>query len=228
MQERPVQKLWSSITDVYEAILKHPFLKGLTDGSLDENAFKRYVVQDTIYLKGFAKALSVLSARSPREEWQKAFIEDAKGVYDVEKSLHELFFSQWGMSREDVERTPPNPVNAAYVNHLLSSALLRDFPVGVSAVLPCYWIYLEVGKFLERKGSPNTIYRKWIETYSTGEYVKIVERVLNIADEVLREADESVWKEAEEAFRLSSIYEYMFWDAAYRGESFLFQLKTSR
>ncbi|MGC8996710.1 MAG: thiaminase II [Fervidicoccaceae archaeon] len=224
--ERPTQRLWRSILDIYEAILTHPFIRGLTDGSLKEEVFKRYVIQDTIYLRGFAKALASLAARSPEEDWQRIFVEDALGVYEVEKRLHESFFAAWGISRDEIERTPPNPVNAAYVNHLLAIVLSRDFPIGLSAVLPCYWIYLEVGRYLETRGSPKDIYRKWIETYSTGEYVKIVNRVLNIADEALNRISEEEWDEAKEAFRLSSIYEYLFWDAAYRGDSFPFPLRS--
>lgn len=224
--ERPTQRLWRGILDIYEAILTHPFIRGLTDGSLSEDAFKRYVLQDTIYLRGFAKALSALAVKAPKEEWQKIFIEDAAGVYAVEKSLHEGFFKIWGLNREDIEKTSPKPVNVAYINHLLSSVYIKDFPVSLSAVLPCYWIYLEVGRHLEARGSPKEVYKKWIETYATGEYVKIVNRVLAIADEALEKANRELWNEAEEAFRLSSIYEYMFWDAAYKGETFPFPLKT--
>ncbi|MEM0112454.1 MAG: hypothetical protein QXS56_02480, partial [Fervidicoccaceae archaeon] len=113
MAERPTQRLWKSIADVFEAIIAHPFLKGLTDGSLNERLFKVYVVQDTIYLRGFAKALSALALRAPAEEWQRILIEDALGVYEVEKSLHESFFAVWGISREEIERASPNPVNVA-------------------------------------------------------------------------------------------------------------------
>ncbi|MDP8972351.1 MAG: hypothetical protein M3N45_04060 [Actinomycetota bacterium] len=34
----------------------------------------------------------------------------------------------------------------------------------LGAVLPCYWIYWEVGQTLLEHGSPNPYYRKWIDT----------------------------------------------------------------
>jgi hypothetical protein len=34
------------VEDVYAAILRHPFVTGLTDGSLPREAFRHYIVQD--------------------------------------------------------------------------------------------------------------------------------------------------------------------------------------
>ena len=62
-------ELWASITPIYAAILRHPFLRGLTDGSLSEDAFRFYVIQDAHYLRDFARALSIAAARAPREDW---------------------------------------------------------------------------------------------------------------------------------------------------------------
>lgn len=38
-------KLWRSIEGIYAEILAHPFLQGLTDGTLSEESFRFYVLQ---------------------------------------------------------------------------------------------------------------------------------------------------------------------------------------
>jgi thiaminase len=43
-------ELWRSITSIYDGILAHPFLRGLTDGTLTEERFRFYVLQDTFSL----------------------------------------------------------------------------------------------------------------------------------------------------------------------------------
>jgi thiaminase/transcriptional activator TenA len=58
-------RLWDSITGVYGLILAHPFVVGLGDGTLDRNAFRFYVVQDALFLRDYARALSVCGARGP-------------------------------------------------------------------------------------------------------------------------------------------------------------------
>jgi aldehyde:ferredoxin oxidoreductase len=96
-------ELWESIGPIYEAILRHPFLSGLTDGSLPRESFKFYAVQDALYLREFARALSITAARAPRQEWIIMFNEHAAGALRVERELHESFFQEFGLSPEMVE-----------------------------------------------------------------------------------------------------------------------------
>ena len=81
--------LWRAIEPIYAAILAHPFLRGLTDGSLDREAFRFYAVQDALYLRDFARALSIAAARAPREEWIIMFNQHAAGALQVEMTLQQ-------------------------------------------------------------------------------------------------------------------------------------------
>src|SRR5918999_3222337 len=157
-------RLWAGIDDIYAAILAHPFIAGLTDGSLEREAFRFYVVQDAHYLREYARALSVTAARAPAEADIAMFAEHAAGAIAVERSLHESFFADFGMSDEEVAATPMAPTNLAYTSYLLASVYGGSFPEALGAVLPCYWIYWEVGKALLERGSPAVLYRRWIET----------------------------------------------------------------
>lgn len=222
---RPSEVLWSEVKEIFNAIVKHPFIEELSKGTLPEAVFRVYVIQDALYLDEYARILALLASRAPKEEWVKSFAEDSSVIIDFEKALHREYFSTWGLTYDEVRSAPQNPTNLAYVNHLWRSALLEEFPVGVAAVTPCYWIYLEVGRYLEAKSPPpNELYRRWITTYSSREYAKYVARVLNVMDELLSTSSELVQAKAARAFRLSSVYEYMFWDAAYRMESFPFRV----
>jgi thiaminase (transcriptional activator TenA) len=48
-----------------------------------------------------------------------------------------------------------SPVNRAYTDFLIATAYEEPFLTGLSAILPCFWVYLEVGKELMKHGSPN-------------------------------------------------------------------------
>jgi thiaminase/transcriptional activator TenA len=178
------ETLWQSIEGIFAKILEHPFLKGLTDGTLDEEAFRFYVVQDALYLRDFARGLAILGAKAPEDDWLVMFCEHAKSAIIVERALHESFFREWGLSDEEVYATPMAPTNLLYTSYLLRVAYERPFHEGIGAFLPCYRIYLEVGKALEAKGSPNPIYQRWIETYSSAEYEGIVRQVITAADKI--------------------------------------------
>ncbi len=211
--------LWREITPIFRAILAHPFLVGLTEGTLDRARFEFYVVQDALYLREFARALSVIAAKAPREEWIVLFNEHAAGALRVERALHESFFRDLGLSEDIVRATPLAPTNLAYTSYLLAVAYARPFPEALAAVLPCYWIYWEVGKALETRGSSDPLYARWIQTYASEEFAGIVRAVLELTDHVASMLSTEEHEAMRHHFLTTSRYEWMFWDMAYRLES---------
>jgi len=214
-RQRFTQELWKSITPVYEAILEHPFLMGLADGTLDEKAFRFYVIQDAHYLRDYARALSICSARGPREEDILMFARHAAGAIEVERSLHESFFTDFGLSEAEVRAEPVAPTTLAYTSYLIATAYGGDFSDALAAVLPCYWIYWEVGKKLLESASPNPLYQRWIDTYGGEEFGDIVTEVLRLTDRVGAAASDEQRRRMTEHFATTSRYEWMFWDMGY-------------
>jgi thiaminase (transcriptional activator TenA) len=211
-------KLWRSITSIYDGILAHPFLRGLTDGTLTEECFRFYVLQDAIYLREYARALSLAGVRSPDESALVMFNEHSAGAITVERSLHEGFLTDLGVSREEAEATEASPTTLAYTSFLLRTATLGDYPEVLGAVLPCYWIYSEVGKAMLDKGSPNPRYQKWIDTYGGEEFGALVEAVLDLTDKTCEDLNPAQKARVMETFVTTSRYEWMFWDAAWKLE----------
>ncbi|MGH2749800.1 MAG: thiaminase II [Actinomycetota bacterium] len=217
MDDQPLtQSLWHSITPVYEAILEHPFLTGLADGSLDEKAFRFYVVQDSHYLRDYARALSICSARAPLEDDILMFARHAGGAIEVERSLHESFFADFSLTEDDVRAEPVAPTTLAYTSYLLATAYGGDFSDALAAVLPCYWIYWEVGKELLKSASPNPLYRRWIDTYGGEEFGAIVTEVLALTDRIGSAASPEQRERMRAHFVTTSRYEWMFWDMGFR------------
>jgi thiaminase/transcriptional activator TenA len=204
--------LWRSTENIYAEILAHPFLAGLTDGTLPEDRFRHYVLQDALYLRDYARTLSLAGVRSPEEDALVMFNEHSAGAILVERSLHDSFLKDLGIPAEELDRTPMAPTTLAYTSYLLRVASLGDYPEVLGAVLPCYWIYAEVGKALLEKGSPNPMYRKWIDTYGGEEFGALVEAVLDVTDRACEDLNASQREKVEEAFVTTSRYEWMFWN----------------
>jgi thiaminase/transcriptional activator TenA len=225
MGERPASasgaftaELWAGIEGTYQAILEHPFVAGLTDGSLERESFAFYVVQDAHYLREYARALSVAAARAPQEADIAMFAEHAAEVIAVERSLHEGFFRDFGLTDDDIRRTPVAPTCLAYTSYLLATAYGGSFPELLGAVLPCYWIYWEVGKALVERGSPDPLYRRWIETYGGEEFAQVVRAVLSLTDRLGPELSTAERRRAARHFATTARYEWMFWDMGHRRE----------
>src|SRR3712207_537896 len=211
-------ELWQSIENIYSEILAHPFLRGLTDGTLTEERFVFYVLQDAVYLREYARALSLAGVRSPAERALVMFNEHSAGAITVERSLHEGFLKDLGVTQDEADRTVASPTTLAYTSYLLKTAALGDYPEVLGAVLPCYWIYWEVGKALLERGSPNVLYKRWIDTYGGEEFGTLVEAVLDLTDRVCEDLNPSQRVQVKEAFMTTSRYEWMFWDAAWKLE----------
>jgi thiaminase/transcriptional activator TenA len=211
--------LWGAIAPIYEAILAHPFLRGLTDGGLPREAFQFYAVQDALYLRDFARALALAAARAPREDWIIMFNEHAAGALKVEKTLHESFFKDFGLTPEAVAATPLAPTNLAYTSYLLATAHAGPFHEAVAALLPCYWIYWEVGKTLERAGSRDPLYARWIGTYASEEFGAVVRDVLACTDALAEGLRDHEREAMRRHFVTTSRYEWMFWDMGWRREA---------
>jgi thiaminase/transcriptional activator TenA len=212
-------QLWSGIEDVYAAILEHPFIAGLTDGSLDREAFRSYVIQDALYLREYARALSICAAKAPTEPEIAMFDRHAAGAIEVERSLHASFFADLGVGEEELASTSMAPTNLAYTSYLLAVAYASSFAEALGAVLPCYWIYWEVGKALRERGSPDPLYGRWIDTYGGEEFGEIVRAVIKLTDRLGPQLSDAERRRMDERFKVTSRYEWMFWDSGWRREA---------
>lgn len=219
MAESFSAELWQGITGIYAAILDHPFLTGMTDGSLPGEAFTFYVIQDALYLRRYARALAAVSARAPDAAHTEMFARHAASIVAVEMSLHDTLLADLGIDPDAVDATPEAPTTLAYNSYLLANTLGGSYAEGVGTVLPCYWIYREVGRHLLGKGSPDARYQRWIDTYGGEGFDAEVGEVIAATDVLGPHL--SVWERyrMRACFETTSRYEWMFWDMAYRQES---------
>ncbi len=211
--------LWDGATGIYDAILAHPFLAGLTDGSLDPDRFTFFVAQDAAYLRDYSRALAVVAAKAPSHDDTALLAGHAADTADVELAMHETLLPMLEIDEETFGAVAVSPTTRAYTTHLLAVAHGGTFAEGLAAVLPCYWIYRRVGAELQAKGSPNKRYQMWIDTYGGDEFGAAVDEVLALADRVGPQlAGSEAWR-TREHFIGTARYEWMFWDAAWRQET---------
>jgi thiaminase/transcriptional activator TenA len=210
--------MWAAMDGVFQRILAHPFVAGLTDGSLPRGAFTHYVVQDALYLVDYARALAVVGAKAPDDHAIAMFASHARGALEVERSLHAGLLAELGPGEDGVRATPVAPTTLAYGSYLLRSCHQGSFAEGLAAVLPCYWIYAEVGARLLARSSPDPLYARWIATYGGEEFGRIVADVLALVDRVGAEVSPAEQAAMRAHVVTTARYEWMFWDAAWRRE----------
>ncbi len=214
-------ELWAGIVPVYNKTLAHPFLTGLAAGSLARPKFRFYLVQDALYLVEYSRALKILASKSPKPEWALALARDAIETMEVERKMHKEILASYSVTASELAAATMAPLCYAYTNHLLLTCQRGSFSDGLAAMLPCYWVYWEVGKHLKKKGSPEPAYQRWIDQYAGAGYGQTVERVLAMMDEEAAAAPPAAKTRMKRLFTLSARYEYLFWDMAWRQEQWL-------
>ncbi|MGA0559498.1 TenA family protein [Larkinella sp. VNQ87] len=205
------ETLWQDIRPIYQAILEHGFVEELTDGSLATPTFQYYIQQDALYLADFSRALSQLAARSVDPDDMLQFTDFARNAILVERALHETYFSLYKIAPE----TAKMPACFAYTNYLLATTSLQPLAVGAAVVLPCFWIYREVGKVIYQRAVPENPYRAWIDTYAGDAFDQSVTAMLNLTNRLAAQASPTEQAAMREAFRVSSRLEWYFWNDAY-------------
>jgi thiaminase (transcriptional activator TenA) len=216
---RPRDQLWADVEEVYAAILRHPFVTGLTDGSLPREAFRHYIVQDAHYLRGYARALALCAAKAAEPRDTVMFAAHAGGAIAAEQGLHAGLLADLGLTPEAAAAAPVAPTTRAYVSYLFATAYAGSFTEAVGAVLPCYWIYARVGEELLSRSSPDPLYARWIAMYGGEEFQSVVDAVLGLTDRLGAAASPAEWATMREHVVVTSRYEWMFWDAGWRRET---------
>ena len=204
---------------IWRAIENHSFLRELHAGTLPMDRFTYFILQDYVYLLDFAQVLCQGAAKSPDLATLEMFARHALGAVEVERSFHASFGKTLGLSREQLAAVKKGPITQTYIGHLQAVARSGSLSEIVAAVLPCYWIYAEAGRRL-RRGAPSKpkVYREWIETYASEDFWKPVREQIQLMDILGAAATPREKKLLVDHFVLSSRYEFMFWEQAYRLE----------
>lgn len=210
---------WQDNLDSYNAILAMPFNQELMQGTLGTPRFQHYMIQDAHYLEGFARALSLASAKGRHADDVVHFATAAQTAIVVERSLHADFFQKFGISQESFAETEPSPICEHYVSYLLRIAALEPIEVTLAVLLPCFWVYREVGKHIHARASAENPYQAWIDTYAGAEFEQAVDDVIQIVDDVAATSSVTTRQRMHHVFQRGVQLEWMFWEGAYQEQA---------
>ena len=213
------QELFDAADAIWTAQLDHPFVKGLADGSLEEERFARWVRQDYLYLKEFARIFAWAAAKAERLEsmgWYAAVLDL---TLNTEMELHRKYAERFGIGEAELEAEPMWPTTRAYTDFLVRTAADGDMLELLAALLPCAWGYSHIGKTLAAAGVPDDQrYADWIQQYASDEFAEATDWLRAELDRLVQHAGPEKRTRLREIFLLSSRYEWQFWEMCWEGE----------
>lgn len=215
------------VNHIWHASFNHPFVTGVGDGTLKLECFRYYVLQDAYYLSHFARVQALGASKATDLYTTSRLASHAQGTYEAELKLHEKFSESLGITDDEKKTFKPAPTAYAYTSHMYRAAYSGHLGDMVAAILPCYWLYYEIGEKLKACTPEEPIYQEWIAAYGGEWFRTLVEEQIARLDELAEKVTEEDRERMKEHFILSSQYEYSFWEMAYQLETWPVQKDKS-
>ncbi|OUQ17347.1 TENA/THI-4 family protein [Lachnoclostridium sp. An138] len=200
---------------VWKECLESEFLRKMADGSLEEECFKGYIVDDSLYLREYARvfAWGILGAENMEEI--RAYYSLLSFVNESEDSTRRYYLERYGLEDADIQRLPLRPQNRAYVEEMHRAAgNSRQAPECMMASLPCMlsygWIFKEM---LKRDPQvKDTVYGRFVSDYAGKDYERLCREWTDFAEKVCGGLSEERKRRCLSIFRACSEHEKHFWE----------------
>jgi len=212
-------ELHTAAKSIWDAQLEHPYVKGIGDGSLDEELFRNWVLQDYRYLKEYARVFAWAAAKADRLDSMGWYAAVLNVTLNTEMELHRQYAARFGLSAADLEAAPMWPTTRAYTDFLVRTAADGDMADLVAALLPCTWAYVHLAQELAKGNPPeDQRYADWIAQYASQEFAQAADWLKAEMDRLAEGASTEKRARLMDLFVLSSRYEWSFWEMCWKGE----------
>jgi thiaminase (transcriptional activator TenA) len=215
MEDGLFARLRGAAGPIWPAYTRHDFVLALARGDLPEAAFRRYLVQDYLFLLHFARAWGLAIYKSETLAEMRRAQSLVAATLDTEIGLHIEYCRGWGLSEAAMAREPEALETIAYTRFVLDRGLAGDRLDLEVALSPCVVGYAEIAA--ERTADPATRYdgnpyREWLDMYAGAEYLSLAHEAAAALDaQFARRGGEGRFPALAAAFATATRLEADFW-----------------
>ena len=202
----------------WEAMVTHPFVKEMGDGSLDIAKFRSYFRQDYVFCADLVKLTSIAIAKAaPDYEAGKILNGFLSNFLSAENDLFLNGFQELGVTAAEYRDTAANPVTQAFGDFMVRTALEGDLDDIIALFYVTEGTYLDWATRLINAGAQpgNPVYQGWIDIHSPAVLSEVVEWFAARLNDAGARADAAKRGRLERIFLTTLRYERLFWDACY-------------
>jgi thiaminase/transcriptional activator TenA len=207
--------LWRAATD-------HPFITELGKGTLPADKFRRYFVQDYVFVNDLVKMAGIAVSKAPDLPRARPVEDFLHAILGAEDALFIEAFKTLQVLESEYRNAEPLATTAAFGNFLVRLAYEGSFTEVCCAMYVTEGVYLDWGERLRRQGAApeksvnqlGRFYKGWIDLHTDGALGPIVRFLGGVVDG----ASGGELPGLERVFERALRYEVAFWEMAYRGE----------
>ena len=218
MAEMPfVSSLVQEDLPVWQQCLDTEFLRRMEDGTLDEACFKGYIVEDSLYLREYAKVFAWGMTKARTMETLRNYYSLLGFVQESEDVTRLHYLEQFSLSEADLQALPLRPENRAYVDCMINAAKNGEGEAEcIMACLPCMlsysWIFQKLLK--EHPAVQDAPYGALVADYAGRDYEEACRDWTAFAEKTCEGLSPERLARCREIFHACSVYELDFWAMA--------------
>ena len=203
-------------TPIWDKCADTPFVRGIQDGTLFFECFKEYMIQDSIYLKNYARILGKAIYHTATLKDIQVYYSMLDFVTDKESLVRLNYLNQFGLTDDDIEFITPLPENRNYIDFLFEIAELGNECEILMSVLPCMLSYSYIfQKIADSPKAKKSRYRDFIFDYADDLYAAHCRKWCVFADRKCKNLDGAEKEQLCGIFQRASLLELDFWNMAY-------------
>lgn len=207
---------------LWNAATGHEFINELGDGSLPSDKFRRYFLQDYVFVNDLVKMAGIAVSKAPDLALARPIEEFLHAILDAEDALFIDAFKTLGIPGAEYRSVEPLPTTAAFGNFLVRLAYEGSFREICCAMYATEGVYLDWGERLRKAGADpvasgselGTFYRGWIDLHTE----EVLGDIVRFLGGVVDGASESESSRLNTVFERALRYEIAFWEMSYKGE----------
>ena len=216
MPDHLFDRLRKAAGEEWTRYTRHEFVRRLGDGTLEQAAFRHYLIQDYLFLIHFARAYALAVYKSDTLADMRQAGASLSAILDLEMGLHVKFCAGWGLDEDAMTAAPEATGTLAYTRFVLERGMAGDLLDLHVALAPCIVGYAEIASWLTAdpatrlEGNP---YRTWIEAYAAPDYQEVAAGEIAYLDRLFAQRGSlSRFGSLAKTFATATRLEVGFWD----------------
>ena len=210
--------LYEAAQDLWGEAAEKSFVREMAEGSLDEGLFRRYMIQDYLYLLDYIDILNLIRRQTGDESLRQFLLSVIKETENETYRVHLPHLRKIGVSDEEITETVRMPVIAEYTGYMKEQIREHGVLAGLTALLQCSWLYAYIGEKMTAEHSEEIAvspYRSWFDAYTCKEYTDANQMWIDVLDRETEDITGDTAKLLNNIFRRCAEYENILWDDLY-------------
>ncbi len=206
---------------IWNQYYTHPFVLGMQNGTLDKARFRKYMIQDYLYLVDYTKTFALGVAKAQTIPLMQLFASSIHTLTHTEMDIHRGYMGSLAITQAEIDATVPALVNVSYTSYMVRQGYEGGVADVLASILSCAHSYGLIAKSMvaNRPDCLNDpLYGDWIRGYASDEYAEKNQNLMDILDQLTQDYTPAQLAHLETIFINCSQYELSFWDAAWEGQ----------